>query len=121
MSAHVNVHITNVPGRVHISVPQNTPVRVTALECICWLRPRKLGFTPGAILTCPEFGDIVGDASPLQLVEQLLNWSGSVSTGRRGEAATSKCHHHISMEPVLGFPNDSPAQLRQSLLLANIV
>ena len=91
MSAHVDVHITNVPSCVHVSVPQLAPVNLTVLEGVGWLAMGKLDIAAEAILihitskiselsmrqnspmtymASPEFGDIFGDAFP-------FNWWNS--------------------------------------------
>ena len=135
MSAHVNIDITNVSSCIYITIPYFTSVGQTTLESIGWCLACELDVTSGAILinpgnkisqtpsmnqfyhlsqgkkksnylTCPKLVDIFSDTPPPQLVEQLLNGSGSLSTGRGGKAATAESHHNVRIVPVFGLVDD---------------
>src|ERR1700716_4027111 len=74
-----------------------------------------------AELTGPELVDQTCDASPPQLAVQLLYRSGSMPAGRRRETATATGHDDVLMEPVFRLSKAPPAELRERLLLADVV
>ena len=70
-------------------------------------------------LACPELGNQPRGASP-QLAVQVLDRSGSVLAGRR-KAACAKGHHDVRMEPVFRLAKYPLGELRERLLLADVV